>query len=134
MTFLSNVSQDKRYRLARNWPSSHHSHPTSKHASVSSSSIHIHIHRKKIKIIMPIPLFTSEKPSTSETHLPPSQSESVNEPLHHHTQSGSQPATSSVQQEGRSGSTGQTKEEEEEAARLYEERIEEEYAKREGGA
>jgi len=69
---------------------------------------------------MPIPVVTStEKPSTSETREVPKDS---------------QPAASISNQS--SGMTQQTTKSEAELAadRLYEERIEEEYAKREGGA
>lgn len=67
----------------------------------------------KLILKMPLPVITSEKPSTSETK------ETVK-----NTQSTSTPSTSS-----------NTKSEAELAAeKLYEERMEEEYAKREGGA
>jgi len=90
---------------------------------------------------MPIPLYTSEKPSTSETgHTPPLDNSKT-------TSDG--PATSTVSPTSAAAqdelartsarrdsinNREQTAEEREEAARLYEERIEEEYAKREGGA
>lgn len=68
---------------------------------------------------MPIPLHSTEKPSTSETREEPK---------------GSQPSAEvSNQQSGIAQQT--TKADAELAAeKLYEERIEEEYAKREGGA
>lgn len=75
---------------------------------------------------MPIPVHTSnEKPSTSETNQPTTEVK---------------PSTmipDQVSQMGQAGSSAaqQTKSEVEQAAdKLYEERIEEEYAKREGGA
>lgn len=102
---------------------------------------------------MPIPLFTAdEKPSNTETRVPhqrgtvtstPLTSGSPHEPTserrrssaseHHRAPaaaSGSGTASSSAGASGRE----QTKEEREEAERLYEERMEDEYAKREGGA
>jgi hypothetical protein len=63
---------------------------------------------------MPLPVISTEKPSTSETREAPK-----------HTQSTTQ--SSGVTQ-------GQKSEAEIAADKLYEERIEEEYAKREGGA
>lgn len=69
---------------------------------------------------MPIPVHTNtEKPSTSETN--PS--------------SASSQATADVSNQGSGAAQQMTKSEAELAAeKLYEERIEEEYAKREGGA
>lgn len=101
---------------------------------------------------MPIPLFTaSEKPSNTETlglhqretvTSTPLTSGSPHEPTperrrssaseHHQT-----PAAASGSGTAGSASAsgrGQTKEQREEAERLYEERMEDEYAKREGGA
>lgn len=93
---------------------------------------------------MPIPLFTTgEKPSNTET-LPPHQRETVTStPLTSGASQGSpsghrqEPAaTSGTGTAGSASASGreQTREEREEADRLYEERMEDEYAKREGGA
>ena len=73
---------------------------------------------------MPLPMFTShEKPSTSETK----------EIGQNQEQTQATPATDQSQTAG--GASGGTKSEVELAAeKLYEERMEEEYAKREGGA
>lgn len=70
---------------------------------------------------MPIPTFTSsETPSNSNIAPDPVTDSSIP------TSNASQPATNTA--------PGQKTEAEEAADRLYEERIEEEYAKREGGA
>jgi hypothetical protein len=75
---------------------------------------------------MPLPMYTSsEKPSTSETKVSDQ------------TAHDSAPATSTSTNENQTagGAIGGTKSEAELAAeKLYEERMEEEYAKREGGA
>ncbi|KAF2103299.1 hypothetical protein NA57DRAFT_72275 [Rhizodiscina lignyota] len=72
---------------------------------------------------MPLPVFTAEKPSTSET----------SEPLATQTSSAGQAAEKAST--STSSTMAQTKSEAELAAeKLYEERIEDEYAKREGGA
>lgn len=68
---------------------------------------------------MPIPLHTTEKPSTSETRVTPKDSQPAAEVPN--SQSGM------AQQRAKT-------EAELAAEKLYEERIEEEYAKREGGA
>lgn len=70
---------------------------------------------------MPLPTFTAEKPSTSETSEAAVGTMTSEQPKQHdHAASSSKP---------------QTKSEAEIAAeKLYEERIEDEYAKREGGA
>lgn len=101
---------------------------------------------------MPIPLFTAdEKPSNTEIRVPhqrgtvtstPLTSGSPHEPTSERRRSSAgehhqAPATAS--RSGTASSAGasgreQTKEEREEAERLYEERMEDEYAKREGGA
>jgi hypothetical protein len=74
-----------------------------------------------ISFKMPIPTFTSsETPSNSNITLNPVTDSSIP------TSNASQPATNSAPQ--------QKTEAEEAADRLYEERIEDEYAKREGGA
>ncbi|KAI5856056.1 hypothetical protein BZA05DRAFT_390487 [Tricharina praecox] len=92
---------------------------------------------------MPIPLFTSEKPSTSETanspeeHSPPQQQQPSAQ-----SSSAASPHFRAAQDElarthARRMSIErreQTVDERAAADKLYEERIEEEYAKREGGA
>ena len=111
---------------------------------------------------MPVPLYASEKPSASETgHSPPlgetsttGNSKSSNDLAAAVAPSPSPPTSSSLPSSSQAGSTAdrdelsrttarrssvnhrvsQEEEAEAEAARLYEERIEEEYAKREGGA
>lgn len=67
---------------------------------------------------MPLPVITTEKPSTSET-----------------SETAAGAITNTSEQPPKPISTSQSKSEAEIAAdKLYEERIEEEYAKREGGA
>ncbi|KAG0641280.1 hypothetical protein HOY80DRAFT_1008578 [Tuber brumale] len=89
---------------------------------------------------MPIPLFTTEKPSNSETAQSPSQAETVRStPLASETppctDAGSGDRATATSEPGRRSSAAErTKEEQEAADRAYLERMEEEYAKREGGA
>lgn len=84
---------------------------------------------------MPLPIPTTEKPSTSETAESMSTTTGANE-----RPSDSMPSADVSSQDSAMGATagariGEGKGSAEEAAeRLYEERIEEEYAKREGGA
>lgn len=98
---------------------------------------------------MPIPLFTaSEKPSNAET-LRPHQRETItftpltsgppHEPTPERRRSLEHQAPAAASGSGTMGSASasgreQTKEEREEMEKLYEERMEDEYAKREGGA
>ncbi|KAI5837110.1 hypothetical protein DFP73DRAFT_327126 [Morchella snyderi] len=102
---------------------------------------------------MPIPLFTtSEKPNTAETqtsptnpaavtstpltsgsNLPARRRSSASEGQHHHHHQEAANASGTATSAASSGRE-RTREEREAADRLYEERIEEEYAKREGGA
>lgn len=83
---------------------------------------------------MPLPIPTTEKPSTSET-MESTTTTGANE-----RPSDSVPAANVSSQDSAMGATagariGEGKGSAEEAAeKLYEERIEEEYAKREGGA
>ncbi|PUU73426.1 hypothetical protein B9Z19DRAFT_1004492 [Tuber borchii] len=85
---------------------------------------------------MPIPLFTTETPSNSETAQSPSQAETVRStPL----ASGTPPSTGAITGDTATATTefrrgSSTTEEQEAADRAYLERMEEEYAKREGGA
>ncbi|RPA97023.1 hypothetical protein L873DRAFT_1692581 [Choiromyces venosus 120613-1] len=89
---------------------------------------------------MPIPLFTTEKPSNSETGQPPSQAETAHStPLTSGTPPGTNAGsgdtvTATSERRRRSSAAERTKEEQEAADRAYLERMEEEYAKREGGA
>jgi hypothetical protein len=91
---------------------------------------------------MPIPLYTSEKPSTSETASPPEHERETKSPESATKQTCGSPHSAAAQDElartharrMSNDARGQTDEEREAALRLYEERIEEEYAKREGGA
>lgn len=99
---------------------------------------------------MPIPLFTaSEKPSNTETLSPHEKGAVTSTPLTSGTPQGSsrgrrrsstghrqEPAAASGNTAGSVSASGRemTREEREAADRAYEERIEEEYAKREGGA
>lgn len=80
---------------------------------------------------------TTEKPSVSETGIDTNQSESIGAPAAEvSTQNSSLGATDSSQIAGGAiGGAGSTHGSAEEAAdKLYEERMEDEYAKREGGA
>ncbi|KAJ9644540.1 hypothetical protein H2201_000314 [Coniosporium apollinis] len=74
---------------------------------------------------MPLPVLTTEKPSTSETK----ETNVV-------ADQGSQRSAEVSDQSSQMGSTDQRPQSDAEKAadKLYEERIEEEYAKREGGA
>lgn len=97
---------------------------------------------------MPIPLFTAdEKPSNTETLAPyqrgavtstPLTSGLPHEPISERRRSSTSehqaPAAVSGSGTASTSRREQTKEEREEAERLYEERMEDEYAKREGGA
>ncbi|KAK7556921.1 hypothetical protein IWX50DRAFT_209608 [Phyllosticta citricarpa] len=73
---------------------------------------------------MPLPIYTSEKPSTSETNTTTENSGAQQ----------SQQQTSSNQTNSSSYQNRPKSEAELAAEKLYEERMEEEYAKREGGA
>jgi flagellar motility protein MotE (MotC chaperone) len=90
---------------------------------------------------MPIPLYTSEKPSTSETAPPPEHERETKSPESAEQTCGSPHSAAAQDELARTyarrmsnDAREQTAEEREAAMRLYEERIEEEYAKREGGA
>jgi hypothetical protein len=90
---------------------------------------------------MPIPLYTSEKPSTSETASPPEHERETKSPELAEQTCGSPHSAAAQDELARTharrmsnDAREQTAEEREAAMRLYEERIEEEYAKREGGA
>ena len=89
---------------------------------------------------MPLPIPTTEKPSTSETAQTTSGANDQNVERATNYPASSVPAADISDQESSMGATaggkiGEGKGSAEEAAeRLYEERIEEEYAKREGGA
>ncbi|KAI9722325.1 MAG: hypothetical protein M1812_001797 [Candelaria pacifica] len=82
---------------------------------------------------MPIPIqTTTEKPSNSES-LPATSTESTSNSAVH--QAATSAGVASDQISGGSPAQGKTRSEVEKAAdKLYEERIEDEYAKREGGA
>ncbi|EOD47912.1 hypothetical protein NA57DRAFT_72275 [Neofusicoccum parvum] len=71
---------------------------------------------------MPLPIYTSEKPSTSETGVSENNT------------SAAQTATSTSSSAGAQAQQQPKSEAELAAEKLYEERMEEEYAKREGGA
>ncbi|CAZ80489.1 unnamed protein product [Tuber melanosporum] len=85
---------------------------------------------------MPIPLFTTEKPSNSEAAQSPSQAALASETSQcTDAVSGDTTTATSTREPGRRSSAERTRKGEEEAAdRAYLERMEEEYAKREGGA
>lgn len=101
---------------------------------------------------MPIPLFTAdEKPSNTETRVPHQSGTVTSTPLtsgpSHEPTSERRRSSAGERHQTPAAASGsgtasgagvsgreQTKEEREEAERLYEERMEDEYAKREGGA
>ncbi|KAG0130020.1 hypothetical protein HOY82DRAFT_390398 [Tuber indicum] len=84
---------------------------------------------------MPIPLITAEKPSNSEAAQSPSQAALASETSQcTGAVSGDTTTATSTKEPGRRSSAERTKEEQEAADRAYLERMEEEYAKREGGA
>jgi hypothetical protein len=90
--------------------------------------------QRKLTGTMPIPLFTSEKPSNAETALPSTATAANTSSASPASEAASALSEAARDERDRTAARRRSSMSSEEAARLYEERIEEEYAKREGGA
>lgn len=80
---------------------------------------------------MPLPSTTAEKPSNSETDL---DTKAMTERIDSAMGDGNKSSGSSAAAETKAGVSQKASEVEKAANKLYEERMEDEYAKREGGA